>query len=290
LNQEKVIATLQNSSKIKDWSIDELNKLLSYYPYFQPARLWLTKLLHESDHPSYNSTLRFTSVLSIDRTFLYELIFKQPLREQIVSIEEAVTREDSVAEENPTTENLSIKEDKPVLDPIPLTQLGNKPSNQRVDELEMEILKHAMAASPIINPNEEINEATSQIMDDSEDTLLQNAGKQSFSKWLNKLNGPSEEPKKRVNKESNSTLIDRFISNNPQISKPTRSNFFKPADLAKLSLIEHEDFVTETLAKVYEQQGNLPRAVKIYEQLIVKYPEKKSYFAAQIFKLKEADK
>jgi tetratricopeptide (TPR) repeat protein len=54
-----------------------------------------------------------------------------------------------------------------------------------------------------------------------------------------------------------------------------------------MSLVENDDFVTETLAKIYHNQKNYERALKAYQQLILKIPKKKSFFAAQIEFIKE---
>jgi hypothetical protein len=58
--------------------------------------------------------------------------------------------------------------------------------------------------------------------------------------------------------------------------------FFSPVKKAKESLGIENLPVSETLAKVFESQGNYAMAKTTYEQLILIFPEKKSFFADQI--------
>ena len=81
------------------------------------------------------------------------------------------------------------------------------------------------------------------------------------------------------------SIIDNFIEKEDDIV-PKRAEFFNPAKAAKSSLLDREDIVTETLAKVYAQQGNISKAISTYEKLSLLHPEKSSYFAAFIEKLK----
>jgi tetratricopeptide (TPR) repeat protein len=97
----------------------------------------------------------------------------------------------------------------------------------------------------------------------------------SFSEWLTLLN-----IKKIERKEVN--LIDNFLGKEVKISRPKKEAFFKAIDVAKESLIENDDLVTTTLAKVYLEQGHYKKAISAYEKLILKYPKKSSFFAAQI--------
>ena len=49
-------------------------------------------------------------------------------------------------------------------------------------------------------------------------------------------------------------------------------------------------FCTETLAQIYAEQGYYKQAKYIYSQLLLRYPEKNVYFAAQIQKLDELER
>ncbi len=55
---------------------------------------------------------------------------------------------------------------------------------------------------------------------------------------------------------------------------------------AKASLTQDDELVTETLAKIYEIQKKFDKAIKAYQILSLKYPEKRAYFADKIDKLK----
>ena len=46
-----------------------------------------------------------------------------------------------------------------------------------------------------------------------------------------------------------------------------------------------DDFCTEPIAQIYSEQGYFEQARYIYSKLILRYPEKNAYFAAQIEKL-----
>ncbi len=81
-------------------------------------------------------------------------------------------------------------------------------------------------------------------------------------------------------------LIDKFIREEPRIS-PSKSTFYSPSNMAKKSILEPDDLVTETLANIYAQQGNFKKAISFYQKLSLKFPEKSRYFAALIEELKK---
>ena len=76
-------------------------------------------------------------------------------------------------------------------------------------------------------------------------------------------------------------VIERFIKEDPQI-KPPKPEKINLENKARQSAEDQLNLVTETLAKIYEDQGLYPKAIAIYKKLSLKYPEKSAYFAALI--------
>lgn len=98
-----------------------------------------------------------------------------------------------------------------------------------------------------------------------------------------------EKKKKSTGKDekelSKTEIIDKFIAENPSISRP-KQEFFNPISAAQESVIDQENIVSETLAMIYEKQGYHQKAISIYEKLKLKYPEKSIIFAGKISVLK----
>jgi hypothetical protein len=101
---------------------------------------------------------------------------------------------------------------------------------------------------------------------------------------------PKEQPEPALNgtnRQRQAELIDKFISENPRIEPRREKADFLNEDLSKPFTEEKGGFITETLAKIYITQGYYSKAIDIYEKLCLKFPEKSSYFATQIEKIKE---
>ncbi len=77
--------------------------------------------------------------------------------------------------------------------------------------------------------------------------------------------------------------IETFIENNPRISQlKEESNYVvkeKNDDISHL--------MTETLANLYFEQKLYSKAIKAFEILIKKHPEKKEYFETRIKEIKD---
>ena len=116
--------------------------------------------------------------------------------------------------------------------------------------------------------------------------------KHSFNEWLrlthfkpiNRNENLDETTKLKPTEKTNK--IVEFISESKDIQLP-KKEFFSPTNNALESLTENKNLMTETLAKVYLEQGYYEKAITAYEILSLKYPQKSSLFANQIKAIKQ---
>lgn len=105
---------------------------------------------------------------------------------------------------------------------------------------------------------------------------------QSFSET--EVESKSVEEEKKTLQEEQQSIVDKFLSYDevPQISVENMSeNQFDKSERS----VQEGEYVTETMAKIYVQQKKNSKAIKIYEQLALQFPQKSVYFAQKISEL-----
>ncbi len=124
-----------------------------------------------------------------------------------------------------------------------------------------------------------------------ENTEIESQSERSFSSWLSlgattSVVNPIEtkvikDESEQAEVEDEPKKIEYY-----NFEKP-KKEFYSPIKKAKESLSENNMPVSETLAKIFALQGNYPKSIYVYQQLILIFPEKKSFFATQIKNLKK---
>ena len=110
--------------------------------------------------------------------------------------------------------------------------------------------------------------------------VLKKTESRTFVNWLEQVNLVP------IDRSNESLTIEKFISKKPKLSIKSIEEPEIQEDNESLEIIK-ESLVTETLAKLYVEQKNYEKAIQTYKILILKFPEKNSYFASAIKKLKK---
>ena len=109
---------------------------------------------------------------------------------------------------------------------------------------------------------------------------LEKTKSKTFVNWLEQVNLIP------IDRSNESLTIEKFISKKPKLSiKDIEQPVIQ--ENKETQEINKELFVTETLAKLYVEQKNYDKAIQTYKILILKFPEKNSYFASAIKKIKK---
>jgi hypothetical protein len=152
-------------------------------------------------------------------------------------------------------------------------------------------LEHADTYQPYLTSNVALATSTPVInVAKIEETILDQQIKENIIHFQDPEEKLSEEVKMKpvaaVPPKKGFEIIDKFIQKDPIIQPPSPENI-NNENLARQSAENNYALVTETLANVYIDQGLHLTAIEVFKKLILKYPEKKSYFATRIEELEK---
>jgi hypothetical protein len=158
---------------------------------------------------------------------------------------------------------------------------------------------------------ENSSQNTTQSSTQSNDLILDEKDMRPFVSWLEMLN-----PENKLDTENNETTklekinpseiednfefeVQQYSLEEGEFNEPikhyiqeqieTKKTKIPPSKTYKpksIDSIDFEEIISETLAKLYIKQGHKEKGIRMYDKLILKFPEKSVYFASEIEKLK----
>ena len=275
MNKQQIIEYIDHPESLGERDFSDLKTLSEDYPYSGILQTLYAKALHNCDSIFFEEQLKKTAIVNANRKKLYQIIHQPKLQKTIDKIE---------VEIQPETKGTQKTSLKPLSDLDKTPRKEKEESERDFDEVEKNILIEAINSTMHLDvpdtmpPIDELIPPQRQELNlDSTDS--QEKIKSEFTDWFSNSN-TSFKKRKDI-----SSLVEGFLE--AEDSKSNKKDFFSPTNLAKISLVDNEEFVTETLAKVYASQGNFEKAIRIYERLMLDNPEKKTFFASQIRSLKE---
>ncbi|MBT8316829.1 MAG: hypothetical protein HKP59_04330 [Lutibacter sp.] len=258
MNHREFTAILQNPESIDALKTQQLEEIITEFPYFQSARaIWL-KGLNKTKSYKYNSALKKTAAYTINRKVLFDFITSPTFAKNVVTKPEVLENIKPSKEENVKELHQKISQS------VTTKQEENKPTEISKEEISI-TSQHASETLELGTP-----------------IKFSSLEPHSFNEWMQLI---SKKPIIREAKSNDkSTIIDTFIEKNPKIKQLDKTAI--NADISSESLKENDSLMTETLAKVYLEQKKYENAIKAYHILSLKYPEKSGFFADRIKAIK----
>ena len=306
MNRSDFINMLEDKVQLNRQSIGEVYELIDIFPYFQSAHLLLLMGLQNNADIKFEKQLRNSAIHIADREVLYYLLNRKPAVESVK--EEVFTKETATAQngfDHQQTVIESARNSEQFITEI--EKDSDIAGKEQYDEDSLHLHSHSILISTETETQE--SDEVMLVMDektaeDDDKIFYMDPGfaVPEYSELLELeadpgktlISGENEPPREESSGDKSSDkkllqseLINKFILANPRIETVKDPSKLPVTDISKPFAEKEGGFVTETLAKIYINQGYYSKAIDIYEQLSLKFPEKSSYFASQIELVKE---
>jgi AcrR family transcriptional regulator len=286
-----------NAAQFQTWvkqgpiasDVSALRALVARYPYSGVLRLWLAKASHMAEDLNRNEDLLAAGAHVPSRRALFQALMGSAMVEAAQHIHQEVLAAPEVSEEELV--KLVWHDVDAVPEPAPEPISEATPAEEAPEELEGHA-RDAMVAAIASTLEHEVSQWTSEESEEVPEGIPvpavthQAAPTSLFGRWLQQRARETGFGQDDLAERGAAALIDAFLAKGDVKIGPVRDALESTEDWAKQGLLEDPSLVTETMAKLYAQQGQMGRARKAYKLLALKYPEKSVYFAAQLKKLR----
>lgn len=267
----EITKSLTGKLSLRDCSVDELQQLANKYPFFGPAQLLFAKKLKDQNTSSDNKSIQKASLFFQNPVWFDHLINDKTDCTIIEKKEEPVVFTVSTEMETPAT----------VEEVVDQTYPHKKQEEEETDDEEVALEDQPALEIPKLKI-EPIDPSRAELIFEPYHTVDYFA-----SQGIN----PKIEEKPRDSFTKQLKSFTEWLKEMKRLPVSEITADISPADekkvekMAEVSINDRE-VVTETMAEVWEKQGNVKKATEIYRKLSLLNPAKSSYFAAKIEQLK----
>ena len=231
-----LIGYINQPETLKRAAVDDVKSLTEKYPYFAIGQALLAIAYQNESSGEYEQQLRLAAsiVPNRDKLRLFSLVAKRRLEnhqetpqlpDEYRPKEEFFTSVETVALAEEASDSSIIREKVFIIPEIDLS------GTQEELSADMALLEEKRKSL------DELKAIIAARLKAMEEEKQQRKDEKSA-------------PKKLSRKE----LIDKFIVENPSISRP-KAEFYNPISVAQNSITDQENIVSETLAQIYAKQG-----------------------------------
>ncbi len=284
---DRINSFISGETTLDEISVSELEGLIADFPYADTFKVLLAKKM--SSGVSHSLAIQRNDIQLPNFQNEGEIAPEGDIQYAILE-KEVVEQIEETADENTASEdNQNIVADIETIEELidDSTSMVNNDETKTMMELDVEVEEGqvveeivSLENNPIVIENDTEELESDDLYFESDDEkpkkkhkkskknkadkfgLKEYSGISDFSKWL--LSFKKDDVEKRIKKEE----------------KAARKKIIE--DNARKSVTKSSAIISEPLAEILASQGHLDDSKKMYEQLMHKYPEKSSYFAAKI--------
>lgn len=250
MNKDSFLKLLENPRQVTSSDMAELEEAVKLYPYCQLAHMLTAKAHQQLESPQVNQNVKRAAVYAVNRNVLKKYLFGQSFP-------------------------LTDKADTPARQTPEIPHTGQPEDLENMSDPEASVQETPFVPFSEQQPAEQPSmDATPQTADINTDQKQDHMLEEGLSINI-----------RQVNKKEQNEIIETFIKNEPRISSLQKADRNMPQtsqDLSQKSIILPSGVISENLAGIMIKQGKTDKAIEIYEKLILKYPQKKAYFAEKI--------
>ena len=297
MNASQFLKIIQRPQSVTFEELGALHSLLAQAPYCQLAYTLIAKNLYNDASKKDEQTQAFIDAAAIYTTDIAHLqnflegktssistsTYDQPAHNLIDKFPTETTVEETTSLPLSTEADTALEEKQ-----VAETQIQTE--KQEASSPSSSFLQPTQASEEAVLTHVQEEEATVSIPQPPHAEEHKEQEEQDFiNGYINSLYKRNE---KNINKETvleQRNLIEQFIQKYEYFDVKNNKNTIldaKNTDLSKESTQLNEGLATESLAQIMAEQGKIIESIQIYDQLMVKYPQKKNYFIKLVNNLK----